>query len=320
MAVPQTMLSVVARDEVHLHFSLKPDTDPRKLLRILGRLWEADLTGIVDPTLNARHQLTGGTANVVVGFKPELWKTIYPEDVPANLTSFDQDLVGSNGMVAPATQHDLWVWITQSSAATLYDSMSKAIALLAPYAELASEQICFPYHGNVTFDGFADGVANPNPFRAHDVAIIADGDIGAGGSTVLLQKWRMEVDKLRALPVHAAENVWGRTKAGSHELAPLPEDSHVGRNQFIRDGEEIDIVRRNANFGNAREAGIMFVGFSNDISVTMGMLKQMYGVGPDGSSKTDRLLDFASALSSAIYFVPSVNALTKMKVVPRDSG
>jgi len=320
MAVPQTMLSVVARDEVHLQFSLKPDTDPRKLLRILGRLWEADLTGIVDPTLNARHQLTGGTANVVVGFKPELWKMIYPEDVPANLSSFDHDLVGSNGMVAPATQHDLWVWITQSSAATLYDSMVKAIALLAPYAELASEQICFPYHGNVTFDGFADGVANPNPFRAHDVAIIPDGDIGAGGSTVLLQKWRMEVDKLRALPVHVAENVWGRTKAGSHELAPLPEDSHVGRNQFIRDGEEIDIVRRNANFGSAREAGIMFVGFSNDISVTMGMLKQMYGVGPDGSSKTDRLLDFASALSSAIYFVPSVNALTKMKVMPRDSG
>jgi putative iron-dependent peroxidase len=320
MAVPQTMLSVVARDEVHLQFSLKPDTDPRKLLRILGRLWEADLTGIVDPTLNARHQLTGGTANVVVGFKPELWKMIYPEDVPANLTSFEQDLVGSNGMVAPATQHDLWVWITQSSAATLYDSMSQAIALLAPYAELASEQICFPYHGNVTFDGFADGVANPNPFRAHDVALIDDGDIGAGGSTVLLQKWRMEVDKLRALPVHVAENVWGRTKAGSHELAPLPEDSHVGRNQFIRDGEEIDIVRRNANFGSAREAGIMFVGFSNDITVTMGMLKQMYGVGPDGSRKTDRLLDFASALSSAIYFVPSVNALTKMKVVPRDSG
>ena len=286
MAVPQSMLSVVARDEVHLQFSLKPDTDTRRLLHVLGRLWEADLTGIVDPTLNAHHQLTGGTANVVVGFRPELWRSIYPEDVPANLASFDQDLVGSNGMVAPAAQHDLWVWITQSSAATLYDSQNQAVALLAPYAELASEQVCFPYHGNVTFDGFVDGVANPNPFRAHEVAIISDGDIGAGGSTVLLQKWRME----------------------------------VGRNQFVRDGEEIDIVRRNANYGNAREAGIMFVGFSRDISVTMGMLQQMYGVGPDGSSTTDRLLDFSSAVSSAIYFVPSVNALTKMKVVPRDSG
>jgi putative iron-dependent peroxidase len=64
----------------------------------------------------------------------------------------------------------------------------------------------------------------------------------------------------------------------------------------------------------------MFVGFSNDITVTMGMLKQMYGVGPDGSAKTDRLLDFSAPLSSAIYFVPSVTALIKMKVVPRDAG
>jgi putative iron-dependent peroxidase len=110
--------------------------------------------------------------------------------------------------------------------------MSKAVSLLGPFADLASEQICFPYHNNVTFDGFADGVANPNPFRANSVAIIADGEKGAGGSTVLIQKWKMDIEKLRGLPVHEAENVWGRTKAGSHQLSPLPEDSHVGRNQF----------------------------------------------------------------------------------------
>lgn len=135
---------------------------------------------------------------------------------------------------------------------------------------------------------------------------------------MLLQKWSMEVEKLRNLSVHEAEKVWGRTKAGSHELSPLPEDSHVGRNQFHRNGEEIDIVRRNANYGSASEAGIMFVGFCNDITVTMGMLKQMYGVGDDGVAKTDRLLDFATALSSANYFVPSLDALTKMGISPAD--
>ncbi|HTK38417.1 MAG TPA: Dyp-type peroxidase [Pyrinomonadaceae bacterium] len=318
MAIPQTMLSVVARDEVHLQFSLKDDVDRGRLFKMLGKLWESEETGIADPTLNKNHQLTGGTANVVAGFKPELWREVFPEDVPDNLFSFDEDVVGTNGMVVPAVQHDVWVWITQSNAATLYDSMSKAVSLLSPFADLASEQICFPYHNNVTFDGFADGVANPNPFRANDVAIIPDGEKGEGGSTVLLQKWRMDIEKLRSLPVHEAEQVWGRTKAGSHQLSPLPEDSHVGRNQFHRNGEEIDIVRRNANYGNAKEAGIMFVGFCNDITVTMGMLKQMYGVGDDGVSKTDRLLDFSTALSSAIYFVPSLDALTKMGISPAD--
>jgi len=320
MAISQTMLSVVARDEVHLQFRLKGDVDRGQLFKALGKLWESEITGIADPTLNKHHQLTSGTANIVLGFKPELWREVYPEDVPDNLFSFDKDVVGSNGMIAPATQHDLWVWITQSNAATLYDSMSRTVSLLDAFAELASEQICFPYHNNVTFDGFADGVANPNPFRANSVTILPDGEKGAGGSTVLIQKWSMDIEKLRSLPVLEAERVWGRTKAGSHQLSPLPEDSHVGRNQFKRNGKEIDIVRRNANYGNAKEAGIIFVGFCKDITVTMGMLKQMYGIGDDGVSKTDRLLDFSTALSSAIYFVPSLDALSKMGISPVDPG
>ena len=320
MAIPQSMLSVVARDEVHLQFNVKAGVDMRQLFKLLGKLWESEVTGILDPTLNRHHQLTGGTANVVLGFKPELWRAACPGCVPDNMASFAQDLVGANGKTAPATQHDFWVWITQSNAATLYDSMRTTLTLLSPFAELASEQVCFPYHNNVTFDGFADGVANPNPFRANGVAIIPDGEAGAGGSTVLLQKWRMDVERLRALPVHAAEQVWGRSKAGSHELSPLPVDSHVGRNQFIRDGEEVDIVRRNANYANAGEAGVMFVGFCKDITVTMGMLRQMYGVGYDGITQTDRLLDFSTALSSAIYFVPSIDALLAVGISPADPG
>ena len=318
MATSQTMLSVVARDEVHLQFSLKADVDIQRLFQVLGKLWEPEITGITDPTLNEHHQRTGGTANVVLGFKPELWREVYSAGTPDNLESFHQDIVSADGKIAPAAQCDLWIWITQSNAATLYDSMSKTVAMLRPFADVVSEQICFPYHNNVTFDGFADGVANPNPFRANGVAIIADGDKGEGGSTVLVQKWRMDVEKLRGLAVHEAENVWGRTKAGSHQLSPLPEDSHVGRNQFRRNGEDIDIVRRNANYGNAQEAGIMFVGFCNDITVTMGMLKQMYGVGDDGVSKTDKLLNFSTALSSAVYFVPSLDALLKMGISPTD--
>lgn len=318
MADPQSMLSVVARDEVHLQFRLREKCDQKALFAALGKLWESEITGIADPTLNSNHQLTGGTANVVVGFRPEFWRAVLPGGVPDNMGSFSEDLVGANGKSVPATQHDLWVWITQSSAATLYDSMSKSIALLRPFADLAEEQVCFPYHNNVTFDGFADGVANPNAFRANSAAIIPNCQTGEGGSTVLLQRWTMDIEKLRRLPVHDAEHVWGRTKAGSHQLSPLPPDSHVGRNQFHRDGKEIDIVRRNANWGNAQEAGIMFVGFSNDISVTLGMLRQMYGVGDDGMKTTDRLLEFADARSSAVYFVPSIDALAQVGISPSD--
>ena len=74
MAIPQSMLSVVARDEVHLQFNVKAGVDMRQLFKLLSKLWESEVTGILDPTLNRHHQLTGGTANVVLGFKPELWR------------------------------------------------------------------------------------------------------------------------------------------------------------------------------------------------------------------------------------------------------
>lgn len=78
MAIPQTMLSVVARDEVHLQFTLKQGIDTGQFFKALGKLWEPEITGIADPTPNRHHQLTGGSANIVPGFKPELWRRFAP--------------------------------------------------------------------------------------------------------------------------------------------------------------------------------------------------------------------------------------------------
>src|SRR5258708_34285793 len=98
MAIPQTMLSVVARDEVHLQFRLKDDVDRGQLFKALGKLWESELTGIADPTLNKHHQLTGGTANVVLGFKPELWREVLLADAPDSFSYFYK---GNHGTTRP---------------------------------------------------------------------------------------------------------------------------------------------------------------------------------------------------------------------------
>jgi putative iron-dependent peroxidase len=49
MAIPQTMLSVVARDEAHLQFKLKDDVKLLMFFKILGKLSESELTGVADP-------------------------------------------------------------------------------------------------------------------------------------------------------------------------------------------------------------------------------------------------------------------------------
>ena len=66
----------------------------------------------------------------------------------------------------------------------------------------------------------------------------------------------------------------------------------------------------------AGEAGVMVVVLCCDSTVTMGMLRQMRGVGYDGVTNKDRLLDISTALSSAIYYVPGIDALLAMGISP----
>lgn len=320
MTTPQAFLSHVSRDEIHLQYKFKKNMDVKQFFKALGKLWEARVTGINDPTLNKNHELAGGSAVVVVGFKPEFWASLTNSDMPDNLSSFSQDLHGINGITMPATQLDFWLWLSQGSPSALFDSLYEIDKILRPYLDLVSQTTCFQYYNGVTFDGFVDGLANPNPFRAPALAIIPDGAKGAGGTTVLLQKYSMQVEDMRNLPVHSAEAMYGRTKAGSHQLSPMPENAHVKRTKVYRNGEEIDIIRRNANYSEKDSSGIMFVGISKDISVTLDMLKQMLGIGPDKVQQVDKLLEYSTALSSAIYFVPSVDALMALGVKPQDEA
>ncbi|MFT3897940.1 MAG: Dyp-type peroxidase [Thermomonas sp.] len=315
---PQPFLQGNGLAICHMQLDFVEGVPRERLLERLGKLWDTALVGDDDPTAGGMfgHHLPpeygAPSGSLVAGFRPEFWAKLDPGGVPANLAGFDRDIVGIDGSTAPATQRDLWLWINQSSADKLYDSIHKAQAALHGVARIAELRECFTYHNSVTLDGFADGLGNPNVFRAASVTVIPEGSPGAGGTTVLLQKWLVEVDRMRALTTREGEDVYGRSKLKGHQLSPLPPRSHIARNQFADGrGGTIDIVRRNAYFGDADEAGVMFVGFSNDIAVSMGMLKQMYGIGPDGIARTDALLDYSRAVSGAVYFVPSFDALAR---------
>lgn len=309
----------------HLQFMFRAGVTSGDVIACVGRVWESAIVGDDDPTTERSWGRTrepeygAASGSIVVGFRPEFWARVDPGGVPANLHGLAEDLHGIDGSVAPATQRDLWIWVNQSSADRLWDSVRKVRFALERVADLVEARDCFTYHNSLTLDGFVDGIGNPSSFRSPRVTVIAPGKPGEGGTTVLVQKWLMEVEKLRALTLREAEDVYGRSKLKSHKMSPMPERSHVARNQFYdAQGGTIDIVRRNAYFGDTQEAGVMFVGFSDDIDVTFGMLRQMYGVGPDGIAKTDALLDYSRAVSGAIYFVPSIEALERAGVVVED--
>src|SRR5450755_3218125 len=71
---------------------------------------------------------TTGGVNLVVGFRPELWSQVAPDVSPAGVKCFNEDLVGIEGFVMPATQHDAVLWICGSAYDVVFDVSRGAIA------------------------------------------------------------------------------------------------------------------------------------------------------------------------------------------------
>ena len=71
---------------------------------------------------------TMGGINLVAGFRPELWREVAPDDVPPDVEGFNEDVVGVDGFVMPATQHDAVLWLSGSAYDVIFDTARAAIA------------------------------------------------------------------------------------------------------------------------------------------------------------------------------------------------
>jgi len=138
---------------------------------------------------------TVGGVNLVVGFRPELWSQVAPGDMPAGIKGLNEDLVGIDGFVMPATQHDAVLWLSGSAYDVIFDVSRRAIAELKGLASVADETSSWPYRHDRDLTGFIDGSENPNLIEASEVALIPEGSPGAAGSILLLQKWPHDTAK-----------------------------------------------------------------------------------------------------------------------------
>jgi porphyrinogen peroxidase len=212
----------------------------------------------------------------------------------------------------PATQHDVVLWFAGATPDVVFDEARLAIHALAPTATVAEETHGWPYHQDRDLTGFVDGTENPTLPDAPSVAIIPEGKAGAGGSVLLLQKWKHEAGRWESLPVADQEKVMGRTKPESTELDPKPADSHVARTDQDVFGK---IFRRNVAYGTVTNHGTVFVGFCASQRPLARMLDSMAGV-RDGIR--DSLTKYTRPLSGSYYFVPCVEAIRRL--TPSGSG
>ena len=245
---------------------------------------------------------TMGGVNTVLGVRPELWRSIRPDAVPGGITGFGEPVVGPDGFTMPATQHDVFVWVSGASYDLVFDVALSTAGSLAGLAALAEETAGWLYHRDLDLTGFIDGTENPTLAEAPSVVLVPDGQPGAGGSVLLIQKWGHDSSTRLALSDEEQAQVIGRTKNESVELDDRPITSHAARTDQDDFGK---IFRRNTPYGTVSDHGTMFVGFSAERAHLHTMLESMAGLG----GERDALTRYAAPLTGAYYFVPSADDL-----------
>jgi putative iron-dependent peroxidase len=283
----------------HAHFFLEFDLHPGLgLPRVVESFHELGTS-----------EVAAGGANFVLAFGADAWREFAGANAPSDLVSFE-GIAGPPGRRAPASQHDVWIWISAASPDEAWERARTATLTIADAAELKAEQQGFTYRGGRDVTGFIDGTANPKGRRAADAALVPPGSPGEGGSHVLAMRWRHDLSSFHKLPIGDQERVIGRTRADSVELAPeaKPADAHIARVEVAdSSGEELEIFRRSVPWGSAEEQGLYFVRFSADPGRYAIMLDRMFGKASDGLH--DRLTDFSEPVGGGYYFAPSLAAL-----------
>jgi porphyrinogen peroxidase len=207
------------------------------------------------------------------------------------------------------TPGDLLFHIRAHRLDLCFELAQRLMDRLAGHAQVVDE-----VHGFRSFDerdllGFVDGTENPEGASARDAVVIGDEDAGfAGGSYVVVQKYLHDLEAWDALPIEEQERVIGREKLSDVELPDdvKPANLHVALTTIVdNDGEEQQIVRFNMPFGKigAREFGTYFIGYARTPAVIERMLANMFVGDPPGNH--DRILDFSTAVTGNLFFVPS---------------
>lgn len=264
---------------------------------------------------------------LVAGIGSDAWDRLFTGPRPARLHEFVA-LKGERHQ-APSTAGDLLFHIRGGSLDVCFELGGRILASMAGAVTVVDEVHGFKFFEQRDLLGFVDGTENPDGPDAVAAVQIGDDDPDfAGASYVHVQRYTHDMDAWNALSVNEQELVIGRTKLEDIELDDdtKPANSHVALNTIEdEDGNELQIVRANMPFGTlggARpgeggESGTYYIAYSADPTVTERMLSNMFIGDPPGN--TDRILDFSTAQTGSMFFVPTIDFLDDPSPLPAET-
>jgi porphyrinogen peroxidase len=311
---PQAVLTPLTEAAVFLVLIVSPGGE--ETLREL-------LTDVSALRRSVGFRIPEGELSCVVGIGSELWdRLLAGTPRPADLHPFVE--VAGARHTAVATQGDLLIHIRAHRLDLCFELAGLIVRRLSAVSDVVDE-----IHGFRSFDerdllGFVDGTENPSGIAAADaVTIGAEDPAFAGGSYVIVQKYLHDMVAWDAVSVEEQERVIGRTKLSDVELPDelKPSNSHVALNTITdQQGRQRQIMRFNMPFGHVGKAeyGTYFIGYARTPDVIEEMLRNMFIGKPPGNH--DRVLDYSTAVTGALFFVPTEDFLDDLPPVTEPDG
>jgi putative iron-dependent peroxidase len=258
----------------------------------------------------------------VTGIGDRLWDTLAGGPRPAGLHPFTE--IEAGGRRAVSTPGDLLFHIRSARMDLCFELATVLMSRLAGAVRVADEVHGFKYFENRDLIGFVDGTENPAGRAAVKAALIgAEDPAFSCGSYVIVQKYLHDMDGWNKVPVEQQERIIGREKLSDTELTDdvKPSFAHNALTTILdENGDEVQIVRDNMPFGavGSNEYGTYFIGYSRSPDTTELMLRNMFIGSPEGNY--DRLLDFSTAVTGTLFFVPSATMLESLGDGPLDDA
>ncbi|WP_312090291.1 Dyp-type peroxidase [Chryseobacterium sp.] len=287
-----------------LVWNFKNNVETDKIKSVFQRLCAL----VINLNNSALDRFPDSKASCVMGIGYEAWLQLeLPQPLPKEFKKF-QEIKGSKH-TAVSTRGDLHFHIRADVKSFAYDMASVISDYMKDIADCVVEVQGFRYWDSRSILGFVDGTENPHGKDRERFAVVDDSDVQyEGGSYLFVQKYVHNLDSWKALSVEDQEKVIGRSKDLDIEMEDdvKPKNSHIA---LANVGDDFKVVRDNMPFGNVttNEMGTYFICYASTFSTVEKMLTNMFIGNPPGNY--DRILDFSTAQTGTLFFVPSVDML-----------
>lgn len=298
---PQNVLDYHGNNTIFMVWNFKKNTEIKDAFQSICAL-------VINLNNSGDTRFPDSGVSCVMGIGHDAWLQLQlPVPLPKELENFAP--VAGEKHTAVASKGDLHFHLRGNNSSICYDMAAAISDILNPAAICVEEVHGFRYWDGRSILGFVDGTENPKGKERAYFGLIGDDDPAyCGGSYLFVQKYIHNLNAFKSLPVEEQEKVFGRSKRDDIEMPDniKPSNSHSA---LANIGDDFKIIRDNMPFGNmsTNEMGTYFIAYASTFSTVKKMLNNMFIGSPEGNY--DRLLDFSTAKTGTLFFVPSVTFL-----------